>query len=103
MRKSLLFALLVAVPLGAVPHVQSFSPASGPAAGGTEVTIKGSFDPAAGPLVLFGEIPAKSAQVIDAQTIVAVTPEHIPGAATLWVREGGVPSNKNMKFAFVGE
>ena len=104
MRKSLLFALLLALPLGAAPVVQSISPSSGPTTGGTEITIKGTFDPAKGPIVIFGDqILAAPARMIDANTIVTVTPEHIPGVATVWVRESGVESNRDQKFAFVGD
>lgn len=64
--------------------VSSVSPASGPAAGGTKVTISGA-NFQAGVSVTFGGLPASSVTLSNASTIVAVTPQHSSGAATVTI------------------
>jgi IPT/TIG domain-containing protein len=73
--------------------ITSVTPSSGPVAGGTTVMIHGSgFDAKCDPraqacnaVVLFGYVPAASFQVIDPQTIVAVTPAEIPDTVDIGV------------------
>jgi len=64
--------------------VSSVSPISGPAAGGTQVTITG-FNFQAGVSVTFGGLAATSVTLSNSTTIVAVTPAHSAGAATVTV------------------
>jgi len=68
------------------PRIQSVAPASGPVAGGTEVTIVGSFfDPAAE--VYFGADRAAEAEVMGGgMTIRAVTPARNAGPVAVRVR-----------------
>ncbi len=56
-----------------IPAIDTVSPASGPTAGGTTITISGSRF-GAGARVLIGGAPARSVKVVDATTIVAETP-----------------------------
>jgi len=64
--------------------VSSVSPISGPAAGGTTVTISGvNFQ--TGVSVTFGGFAATSVTLSNSTTIVAVTPEHSSGSVTVAV------------------
>jgi hypothetical protein len=97
----------------AQPVITSVTPSSGPVAGGTEVTIKGSgfSDPCAPPKacpvkalnVSFGSVPAASSNLIDAQTIVAVTPSHLPEASSVSVCELDGCASLPASFAFLGD
>lgn len=64
--------------------VNSVSPASGPAAGGTKVTISGA-NFQAGVSVTFGGLPAASVGLSNSSTIVAVAPQHSSGLATITI------------------
>ncbi len=64
--------------------VAGVSPNSGPAAGGTQVTITGS-NFQAGVSVTFGGLGAASVTLTNSSTIVAVTPAHAPGTASVTV------------------
>lgn len=64
--------------------VSSLSPASGPAAGGTKVTISGA-NFQAGVSVTFGGLPAASVTLSNSSTIVAVAPQHSSGPATVTI------------------
>ena len=67
-----------------VPSVLAVSPAGGPPAGGTAVTIYGiAFTGATG--VTFGGVAATSVVVVDASTITAVSPAHAAGAVDVCV------------------
>ena len=90
------FALSFALSLAADPVVTSVSPESGPVAGGTTVTIKGTgfnntcilcSPPFADPKVYFGYLEAKSVRLIDATTIEAVTPAHLPTTVSVRVHQ----------------
>lgn len=92
----LLLALSLALPLAADPVITSISPTSGPVAGGTTVTIKGTgfsnnciicSPPFSNPDVYFGFTLAKSVRFIDSTTIEAVTPAHLPTTAAVRVRQ----------------
>jgi hypothetical protein len=64
--------------------VSSLSPATGPAAGGTQVTLTGTgFTQTA--TVDFGSTPAASVTVSSTTSITAVTPPHVPGPVTVSV------------------
>ncbi len=62
--------------------LKSVDPISGPAAGGTSVTINGT-DFQTGVSVTFGGLPASSVQLSNSGTIVAVTPPHASGTAAV--------------------
>lgn len=64
--------------------VNNVSPASGPAAGGTKVTISGA-NFLAGVSVTFGGFPAASIALSNSSTIVAVVPQHSSGPATVTI------------------
>ena len=66
------------------PTVSSLSPLSGPAAGGTTVTISGT-NFQAGVSVSFGGYAATSVTLGSSTTVVAVTPEHSFGSAAVSV------------------
>ena len=64
--------------------VSSVSPASGPAAGGTKVTISGA-NFQTGVSITFGGLPAASVTLSNSSTIVAVAPQHSSGSATVTI------------------
>jgi hypothetical protein len=66
------------------PTINTIDPNTGPAAGGTSVTITGTdFRP--GAVVLFGSVPASSVSVLNATTLTAVTPAHAAGLVDVTV------------------
>ena len=67
-----------------VPTVSSVSPNSGPAAGGTAVTITGT-NFAAGATVTFGAAAASNVVVVSGTQITATTPANAAGAVTVTV------------------
>jgi len=69
---------------GSAPTVTKASPASGPASGGTTVTITGTGF-AGVTEVSFGGVPARKFTVLSATTITAVTGEAVPGSVTVQV------------------
>jgi len=77
------FSVVIA-PLAA-PAVSSLSPNSGPAAGGTSVTISGT-NFQAGASVLFGGVAALSATISSATRIQVVTPAHAAGTVDVVVQ-----------------
>ena len=70
--------------IGVQPTVSSVSPNSGPAAGGTTVTITGA-NFAAGATVTFGGAAATNVVVVSGTQITATTPAGSAGAATVTV------------------
>lgn len=93
-------ATLLTLPLFAQDY--TITPASGPASGGTEVTIKGSF-PAPGYGVLFGGAGALTNRV-DATTLVAITPKHLPGPVDVdIVSLNGTFLATRLTFTYVGD
>lgn len=64
--------------------IKDISPLSGPAAGGTSVTISGS-NFQSGVSVTFGGLAAASVALSSSNTIVAVTPQHSSGPGTVAV------------------
>jgi hypothetical protein len=99
MKKLLLpFLLFFALPLFAY----TVTPTSGPAAGGTVVTIKGQFgDWPYG--VSFGAVEAQSVTRIDSTTLQAVTPAHLPGVVNVRVFEYDIWLGPEAQFEFIGE
>jgi acid phosphatase len=70
------------------PIISSVSPSSGPAAGGTTVTISGTGF-AVGATVTFGGTAATNVTVAGSTTITAVTPAHASGAVNVVVTNPG--------------
>jgi hypothetical protein len=64
--------------------VSKLSPISGPAAGGTTVTINGA-DFLSGVSVTFGGLPASSVNLTNSTTLVVVTPSHASGSADVTI------------------
>ena len=64
------------------PSITQVSPANGPAAGGTAVTINGA-NLRAECTIRFGGVPATNVSFISASSMTAVTPEHAPGAVDM--------------------
>jgi hypothetical protein len=70
------------------PIISSLSPTSGPAGGGTTVTISGTGF-AVGATVSFGGTAATNVNVVGSTTITAVTPAHASGAVNVVVTNPG--------------
>lgn len=111
MKKALLILVLSfhAFALAAQPVVTAITPASGPASGGTEVTITGSqllprvqcFDPCPA-TVTFGEVTVTVTHETETQLTV-VTPAHRPGTVDVLVHVAGEqPVRLAAAFAFDG-
>lgn len=79
----------------------TITPASGPTGGGTTVTITGEFGnwPYQ---VLFGDAPARSTTRVNQTTLVAVTPDHLPGPSAVRILEGDVFLDTALTFTFEG-
>ena len=84
------------IPGMTVTHV---SPASGPAAGGTSVTVNGHNLPP-GVTVRFGTAPAASVQFVTQNVVVAVTGPHPPGVVDVVVGLGGGSASLNGGFTY---
>lgn len=102
------FLFLFTTALFASPIITSVSPAEGPVAGGTVVTIHGSgFSTSATETTVWFEgnsaASATSVRVVDSSTITAVTPASLPGHAGLFVsqREGTTGQSAFLNDAFV--
>jgi hypothetical protein len=68
------------------PIFNSIAPNTGPAAGGTSVTIRGfGFDPPPVNRVTFDGIDATDLVIVDHNTLTCTTPPHAPGAVTVGV------------------
>jgi len=82
------------------PLVGGVSPASGPTAGGTSVTISGTgFASGAG--VSFGGTAASNVSVVGSTTITAVTPSHASGGVNVVVTNpGGESGTKTNGFTY---
>lgn len=79
--------------------ITSVSPASGPTAGGTVLTISGrGFG--SGTSVQVGVLAATGVTVIDANTLTAVTPPGVPGGADVIVRGSGVEARLDNGFDY---
>ena len=82
------------------PTVSSVSPNSGPAAGGTAVTITGT-NFAAGATVKFGATAATNVLVVNSTTITATTPAGSTGAATVTVTVNGQSGSLTNGFTYL--
>ena len=98
--KRLLLLLALALPLFAQTQY-TITPNRGPVTGGTEVTIKGEFGlwPYG---VIFGDISVPATRV-DATTLVATTPRHLPGEVNVTIFEYDIGIATGLKFTFEGE
>lgn len=82
-----------ASPTQSAATVSSISPATGPSAGGTPVTIMGtSF--AQGATVSFGVAAASKIVVVNTTTITATTPPHVGGSANVTVINPNAPASQ---------
>jgi hypothetical protein len=77
------------------------TPTAGPTSGGTEVTIKGDFGPTSYG-VIFGSEPALSTTRVDAHTLIAITPPHLPGTADVIIFEFDFGITTGLEFNFFG-
>lgn len=75
--------------------ITSITPTSGPAAGGTDVTIRGTgfqacprcSPPLNPPQVSFGGVYSENVQVLDENTMVVTTPAHLPSIVNVTVEQ----------------
>lgn len=97
-------AVLFALSIGTTAVAQNFTmtPTSGPTSGGTEVTIKGEFGewPYA---VHFGSAVATETRRVDANTLVARTPAHLPGVSEVRIFEYDLFLGTDLTFTFTGD
>lgn len=113
---TLIACAMLSLPVAAAvtPVVSSVTPASGPAAGGTDVVIHGSgfttscppnvdFCSSAEPVVWFGGITAAASHFVDASTINATTPLHLPGNTGVSVCEFEGCTTLSNGFNFTGD
>jgi hypothetical protein len=98
--KRLLLLLILALPLVAQTQY-TITPSRGPVTGGTQVTIKGSFGewPYG---VIFGDTSVPATRV-DATTLTATTPAHLPGEVNVTIFEYDIGLLTGLKFTFEGE
>ena len=97
---AVLFALMAGT--AAIAQNYTMTPTSGPTTGGTEVTIKGDFGE--WPYVVsFGSTPALETRRVDAHTLVAKTPAHLPGASEVTIFEYDIFLGTDLTFTFEGE
>ncbi len=82
------------------PTLAAVAPASGPAAGGTEVTLTGT-NFVSGATVTIGGLPATDVRVIDATTITAVTPPHTAATVPIVVTSNAVTLTLDTAFAYI--
>lgn len=83
------------------PIVGSVAPASGPARGGTPITVTGSdFQP--GATLTLGNVEAREVVVIDSSTLTAVTVPHAPGAVSVSVtNRDGRSGTRGLAFTYL--
>ena len=89
--------------VASVPAIYSFTPITGPAAGGTLVDIKGAgfTGTVAVTGVKFGATSATSWVVDSDGTIVAVAPAHAAGAVAIVVTNATGPSTTGPNYTYV--
>jgi hypothetical protein len=86
--------------VASVPVIYSLSPVTGPAAGGTLVTVKGSGFTGV-TTVKFAAVSASSFTVVDVDTIVAVAPAGTAGAVAVVVTNVTGPSTGGPTYLYV--
>jgi hypothetical protein len=78
--------------------ITSVGPSSGPASGGTSVTVNGhNFTPSVG--IRFGSAPA-SVQFVDSTRVIAVTAPHAAGVVDVMVVAGGATTSLSDGFTY---
>jgi len=82
------------------PSITQVSPANGPAAGGTGVTINGA-NLRADCTIRFGGVPAANVSFVSASSITAATPEHAPGAVDVSLACGADAFNFTNGFTYL--
>ena len=89
--------------VASVPVIYSFDPITGPAAGGTLVTVHGSgfTGTIAVTGVKFATTSATSWNVVDDDTIVAIAPAHVAGAVAIVVTNATGPSTTGPTYLYV--
>ena len=85
----------------AVPTVTTLSPASGPAAGGTTLTINGTGFVAGATTVSIGGTAATSVSVAGSTRLTAVTPSHAAGTVTVSVTVAGGTGSASNAFTYL--
>lgn len=105
----LIITLLLALSASAAPTITSVSPSSGTVAGGTAVTIKGSgfrICPLCNPpqplQVYIGGLSAE-ATIVDANTLVAITPPNLPGAYDVRYEQDDGVAELRSAFTYTGK
>ena len=106
-----LLLVIVSSQLFAQPVITSVTPPSSPVSGQTEVTIRGSnFSnicppgfpcTTREPQAFFGGTSALSTRLVDANTIIAVAPPHLPGASFITVSQPNGASS--IRFSYEGD
>lgn len=92
---------VIAAPLHAQQQQFTMSPNRGPVTGGTQVTIKGSFGQWPYGVIFGGaHVPATR---VNASTLTAVTPPHLPGPVPVVVFEYDIGLETGLTFTFEGE
>jgi hypothetical protein len=87
-------------PQNSPPAVTGIAPNHGSTAGGTPVTISGgNFQ--SGAMVTVGGVAATSVNVVDSNTITAVTGPHATGAVDVVVTSGGSPATLSASYFYV--
>ncbi len=91
------------VPVDREPTITAVEPASGPAAGGTAVTITGKRF-AGTTSVTFGAVPAAAYTIVSATVIDAVTPPQAPATVpvTVTTPNGASTASKKARFTYTG-
>ena len=92
--------LIAAPPLPSPATLSRVTPASGPSRGGTPITLSG-VNFAQGATVTVGGHPATAIDVIDANTIRAITPAGALGAAAVVVRSAGATAELPAGFTYL--
>jgi hypothetical protein len=108
-RWTLIAACLLSASLAvAAPQVTSITPSTGPASGGTSVTIRGTdfqvcatCSPAI-PLIYFGNTRGQFGSLVNDTTITVVTPPHLPGATPVTVLLSNGTDTVANGFVFTG-
>ena len=103
-------SLAITISVAAAPAIHSLVPNSGPASGGTTVTIHGSgfeicpvCSPPLPPTVLFDGTPAVSVRLVDETKLEVVTPPHREGTASVTVDQHDGMAPAANAYTFTGD
>lgn len=112
MKRLLVAALLFASSIAAEPAITGISPNAGPLEGGVQVTINGSgfvtcadsCPPMMFPLlVAFGGVVSRQVTVVDANTVIAVAPPHLPKTVDVTVTQNDGSVTRANAFTYSGD